>query len=152
MQLIRHLDVRLIRAIDEQANCYIDIRRIEFIHSQLMGAATAEDLVYISIIIDNHRRHVTLANVRQRNRCTLGNIHGSEAIERIAVHADNSLLIERRGQPNMIKFVHAPGDFHHSRELNIILNMDEIINVHCHGVSGRSNCGSNDKRTHKCKA
>lgn len=116
-----------------------------------MVASAVEDLVYISIIIDNHRRHLTLTNVRQRNRCALGNIHDSEAIERIAVHADDSLLIERRGQPNVIKSAHALGDFHYSRELNIIFDTDEIINVHRHGVSDRTNCGSDEKRTHKCK-
>ena len=91
---LRH--VAGVARVDEDPGRDADPRRVELLHGQAVLAGLVEEAVDVVILVDHHHRHVAVAAVRERERGPFRDVDDRGAVERVAVHPDHGLLIDRR--------------------------------------------------------
>jgi hypothetical protein len=64
LQRIHGRNVLRIFRVDQNAHGQQDIRRVEFVHRQIVGSGRMEDPVDVMVLIDDHRGDVALAAIR----------------------------------------------------------------------------------------
>ena len=74
-----------------------------------MVAGFVEDSVDVVVLVDDHQRDIAVSAVRDRDRGSLRDIDDCDAVERVAVHPDHRLMINRRRHPVVVDDVHATG-------------------------------------------
>jgi hypothetical protein len=76
-------------------------------HRQFVGTRTVVDIIHIAVIVDNHQRHVTPTGIREGDRCAFGDVDDAGTVERIPIHPNDVLLIDRRGCSIAVQLVDA---------------------------------------------
>ena len=89
-----------------------------------------EDPVDEVVLVDDHHRDVSISGIRERDRRALRDVDDRRAVERVAVHPDHRLMIDRSRSPVALETIHAPGLGLQGSEQPIALGTDEVLDRH----------------------
>lgn len=90
-------EILRVRCIDQDPGRQRHIRGVELVHGQRVVAGLGEDPVDVMILVDDHHRQVPAAGVGHGHRRPVRDVDDRDAVQRVAVHPDDRLLIERGG-------------------------------------------------------
>jgi hypothetical protein len=79
------------------------------------------------ILVDDHRRHVAVADIGKGEGGALADIDDRGAIERIPVRADCRLSIDGHQIAEVVELVHPTGEGNVFAELDVCRGTDEIV-------------------------
>src|SRR6185503_13572976 len=91
------------------------------------------DAVDVVTLVHHHHRDVATAAVRDRYGRALGDVHHGGAVQRVAVHADHGLVVDRRGRARVLQPVDAAGVGRERGEHPVGLRADEALHIHGYG-------------------
>lgn len=136
LQFVGYLDVAGVNRICKRPGRKRNVWRVKLFDRELVYASLMKNLVDILVFVDNHYREIAIAGIRDGQSRPLADINDSEAVERIAIHANHVLLIERRGHAIMVPAVNAAGQSHVSIELECGLCPHVIVDVYLYALIG----------------
>jgi hypothetical protein len=95
-----------------------------------------EDRVDVVVLVDDHRREVPLAMLGQSERSPGAEIDDGIAVERVAIHTDHGLLVDRRRFAVVDECVDAAGVRLQVMHHPVGLGESEVVDVDdgCHGL------------------
>ena len=128
--------VRVVR-VDEHPRRDEDVGRLVAVDAEFVHAGIVEDLVDVVILIDDHHRHVPIAVFGHRERRAVTDVNDGEAVERVPVHSDHGLVIDRCRGAMVKPRVHRSRIGVQTGEHPVRLSPHEVVDVHvlCHRAS-----------------
>ena len=128
--------VRIVR-VDEHARCDEDVGRLVAVDTEFVHAGIVKDLVDVVILVDDHHRHVPITVLRHRERRAVTDVHDGEAVERVPVHADHGLVIDRCRGAMVRPGVHRFRIGVQTGEHPVRLSPHEVVDIHtlCHPMT-----------------
>jgi hypothetical protein len=84
----------------------------------------------MSSLVDDHHRDVSIPGIRERDRRALRDVDDRGAVQRVAVHPDHRLMIDRSRSPVVLETIHASGLGLQGSEHPIALGTDEVLDGH----------------------
>ena len=106
-----------------------DVLAAELLRVEPVLAGIVQNSRDVVILVDRHDGQVALAWIGERDRRSSGDVHDSEAVERVPVHPDHGLFVDRSGNAVVPPAVDAAGGGEHRREHAMGLRAGEVLDV-----------------------
>ena len=94
-----------------------------------------KDLVDVVVFVDHHYGHVAVARVRESECCTVADVHDREAVERVTVLADHSLVVDRTRLTIVMPAVGSARLLGQAREHAVRLRARKVLYRHSNRIS-----------------
>jgi hypothetical protein len=120
-------DVVGVRGVNQHTCPERHVRGVEVLDRQVVGARLGEDLIDVVVLVDNHHRQVAVPGVGDRDGRPLGDVDDGQAVERVSVHPDDCLLIDRCGGAQVLPLAHAACVVLQAGEHPVRLSPDEVV-------------------------
>src|SRR6478752_6713609 len=123
-------DVRRIDWIHQHPHGNQHPRRIELSERQVVLTGIMKKTVDVVVLVDHHHREVAIAAVRYRQPRPCRDIRDRKAVQRVAVHPDHRLPLDRGRLAVVPEDVHAAGIRLQRSEHPIRLGAHEVVDAH----------------------
>ena len=97
LQRIDRGDVSRVGRVHEYPDGDQYIRGVELIDSQLVLARIVENPIDVVVLVDDHHRDIPVPAVRDHSVAPAADVHDGLAVEGVAVHPDDRLMVYRDG-------------------------------------------------------
>jgi hypothetical protein len=87
----------------------------------------------VVILVHDHYRDVAIAALGDRDRGPVGDVDDRKAVERVPVHPDHGLMVDRSRRPVVLQLVHATGVGLERGEHPVGLGTNEVLNSYGYG-------------------